>query len=82
MQSAVCQTHSQNLHEAATEYVSAANCLRKISAKDACSTLQEAIEISTGQGRFNIAARHQKEVAKIFERFLFLSLERMFCFSL
>jgi alpha-soluble NSF attachment protein len=61
------QTKIGNKHEAATEFVNAANCYRKVNPKDACDTLQKAIEIYTDLGRFGIAAKHQKEIAEIYE---------------
>jgi len=66
-ESAQCQLKVQSKHEAASDYVSASTCLRKVSPKDACDVLQKAVDIFTDLGRFNIAAKHMKEIAEIYE---------------
>lgn len=74
VQSADCLTKAQSRHEAATNFVQAANCYRKVNARDAVEKLQEAVSIFTELGRFSIAAKHQKEIAEIYERCVSLSV--------
>lgn len=62
-----CNNKLKNQYEEATNYVSAAVCYRKISAKEAVEYLKKAVEIYANLGRFNIAAKHQKEIAEIYE---------------
>jgi len=54
-------------HEAATSYAGAATCFKKNSREDASECLKKAVELFTGEGRFAIAAKHQKELAEIYE---------------
>jgi len=54
-------------HEAATNYINAANCLKKFNNKDAIDCLHIAVEMYTDEGRFSIAAKHQKEIAELYE---------------
>jgi len=54
-------------HDAATNYVEAANCFKKTDPKEAAGSLQKAIEIYTDMGRFTIAAKHHQTVAELFE---------------
>lgn len=59
--------HLQSKHEAATQYVEAANCYRKADFQEAISCLELAIEIFTDMGRFSIAAKHHVTIAEIYE---------------
>lgn len=54
-------------HDAATNYVEAANCYKKTDPKEASTSLQKAIDIYTDMGRFTIAAKHHQTVAELFE---------------
>jgi len=54
-------------HDAATNYVDAANCYKKTDPKEAIASLQKAIDIYTDMGRFPIAAKHHQTIAEIFE---------------
>lgn len=57
----------QSRHEAATQFVEAANCYKKSSADEAIGCLVHAIEIFTDMGRFNIAAKHHVTIAELYE---------------
>lgn len=57
----------QSKHEAASQYVEAANCYRKGDFEEAISSLLSAIEIFTDMGRFSIAAKHHASIAEIYE---------------
>jgi len=54
-------------HEAASSFASAATCFKKNSTLDAVECLKRSVELFTGEGRFAIAAKHQKEIAEIYE---------------
>merc|ERR1712004_563722 len=56
-----------NKHDAATNFVDAANCYKKNDPKEAAASLQKAIDIYTDMGRFTIAAKHHETIAGIFE---------------
>jgi len=58
---------SGSKHEAATNFVDAANCYRKTDPKGATTTLQKAIDIYTEMGRFTIAAKHHQTIAEMCE---------------
>ena len=63
-------THQQsegNKHDAATNFVDAANCYKKNDPKEAAACLQRAIDIYTDMGRFTIAAKHHQTIAELFE---------------
>ena len=49
-----------NKHDAATNFVDAANCYKKNDPKEAAASLQKAIDIYTDMGRFTIAAKHHQ----------------------
>merc|ERR1712025_692681 len=55
-----------NKHDAATNYVDAANCYKKNAPNEAASCLQSAIDIYTDMGRFTIAAKHHQTIAELF----------------
>ena len=52
--------NGSNKHDAATNYVDAANCYKKNNPKEAANCLQSAIDIYTDVGRFTIAAKHHQ----------------------
>ncbi|KRT79824.1 Tetratricopeptide repeat-containing protein, partial [Oryctes borbonicus] len=54
-------------HDAATNYVDAANCYKKTNADEAQNCLLKAIEIYTDMGRFTMAAKHHQTIAEIYE---------------
>ncbi|GAB6020995.1 hypothetical protein CHUAL_003635 [Chamberlinius hualienensis] len=54
-------------HDAATAYVDAGNCYKKIDAKESISVLLKAVDIYTDMGRFTIAAKHHITIAEIYE---------------
>jgi alpha-soluble NSF attachment protein len=56
-----------NKHDAATNFVDAANCYKKNDPREAATSLQKAIDIYTDMGRFTIAAKHHETIAGIFE---------------
>jgi len=59
--------NGSNKHDAATNYVDAANCYKKNNPKEAANCLQSAIDIYTDMGRFTIAAKHHQTIAELFE---------------
>jgi len=67
IKAAECQIKAQSKHEAATNYINAANCFKKNSFVDAVNCFKTAIELYTDEGRFSIAAKHQKELAELYE---------------
>jgi len=67
MKVAECQLKLDSKHEAATSYTSAATCLKKNNNADAVECLKKAVELYTGEGRFSVAAKNQKEIAEIYE---------------
>jgi len=67
--SQIANTHlgEGNKHDAATNFVDAANCYKKNDPKEAAASLQKAIDIYTDMGRFTIAAKHHQTIAELFE---------------
>lgn len=65
--SAECNIKSASKHEAASNYVNAANCVKKDNPEEAIRLLRIAVELFTDEGRFTIAAKHQKEMAELYE---------------
>ena len=65
----VAQHHAKlgNKHDAATNYVDAANCFKKSDPKEAVNSLVKAVDIYTDMGRFTIAAKHHQTIAEIYE---------------
>lgn len=65
----ISQHHTKlgNKHDAATNYVDAANCFKKSDPKEAAACLVKAVEIYTDMGRFTIAAKHHQTIAEIYE---------------
>eukprot|EP00013_Stygamoeba_regulata_P023777 CAMPEP_0177649518 /NCGR_PEP_ID=MMETSP0447-20121125/11438_1 /TAXON_ID=0 /ORGANISM="Stygamoeba regulata, Strain BSH-02190019" /LENGTH=286 /DNA_ID=CAMNT_0019152299 /DNA_START=59 /DNA_END=919 /DNA_ORIENTATION=- len=62
-----CQLKLKNTYEAATALVNAGNVYKKSSAGDAVACLEQAVQYYAEEGRFNMAARYQKEVAELLE---------------
>ncbi|PNF32238.1 Alpha-soluble NSF attachment protein [Cryptotermes secundus] len=56
-----------NKHDAATNYVDAANCFKKSDPNEAVNSLLKAIEIYTDMGRFTMAAKHHQSIAELYE---------------
>ncbi|XP_015595646.1 alpha-soluble NSF attachment protein [Cephus cinctus] len=54
-------------HDAATNYVDAANCYKKSDPNEAVNCLLKAIEIYTDMGRFTMAAKHHQTIAEMYE---------------
>jgi len=67
VKAAECNLKAQSKHEAATNYINAGNCFKKTNVTDAVNCFRTAIELYTDDGRFSVAAKHQKEVAELFE---------------
>jgi len=67
--SKIASHHSwrRNKHEAATNFVAAANCYRKKDSKEAISYLQKAIDIYLDMGRFSMVAKHHQIIAELYE---------------
>jgi len=64
---AECNIKAQSKHEAATNYINAANCIKKDKPEEAIRLYHIAIELFTDEGRFSMAAKHQKEIAELYE---------------
>ncbi|KAI3845332.1 hypothetical protein MKW92_029897 [Papaver armeniacum] len=62
-----CHLKLDSRHEAASAYVAAANACKKISPKEAISCLELAVSQFMEIGRFNMAARHCKEMGELCE---------------
>ncbi|KAG6512564.1 hypothetical protein ZIOFF_030689 [Zingiber officinale] len=58
----------ESKHEAASSYVDAANCYKKISIQDATQSLDQAVNIFLEIGRLNMAARYCKELGELYEQ--------------
>jgi len=65
----LAQHHSKmgSKHDAATNYIDAANCYKKSDPKEAVSCLVKGIDIYTDMGRFQIAAKHHQTIAELYE---------------
>ncbi|KAH9287813.1 hypothetical protein KI387_031930, partial [Taxus chinensis] len=57
----------ESKHEAASAYVDAANCYKKINTKDALRCLDLAIDHFVEIGRLSTAAKHYKDIGEIYE---------------
>jgi alpha-soluble NSF attachment protein len=64
---AECQLKAENKHEAAAAFVNGAKVLQKHDAKASVEKYRQAVELFTDEGRFSIAAKHQKEIAELLE---------------
>jgi len=67
VKAAECHLKLQSKHEAASRYIDAANCYKKSNVTEAIGCLKQGIEFYTDEGRFSIAAKHQKELAELYE---------------
>jgi len=67
VKAAECSLKLQSLHESATNYVSASGCFKKTNIPRSISCLKQAVEFYTDEGRFSVAAKHQKEIAELCE---------------
>eukprot|EP01105_Mastigella_eilhardi_P005846 TRINITY_DN17548_c0_g1_i1.p1 TRINITY_DN17548_c0_g1~~TRINITY_DN17548_c0_g1_i1.p1 ORF type:complete len:356 (-),score=105.39 TRINITY_DN17548_c0_g1_i1:61-999(-) len=65
---AECQLKLKSNHDAANHYVSAAGCLKKTNVAEAANCLRLAIDLLVDAGKFGIAARHQQELAELYEQ--------------
>lgn len=54
-------------HDAATNYVDAANCYKKNDPNESVACLMKAIDIYTDMGRFTMAAKHHQTIAELYE---------------
>ncbi|KAL8141034.1 hypothetical protein V2J09_007055 [Rumex salicifolius] len=63
-----CHLRTGSKHEAAGAYVDAANCYKKISPRQAIKSLEQAVELFSEFGRFNMAARYSKEIGELYEQ--------------
>jgi len=68
MQAANCYLNSTiTRHEAASCHIKAANAYKKEKPDAAVAAMTKAIEYYTDDGRFNMAAKYEKELAEMFE---------------
>jgi len=67
VRAAECDLKLQSKHDAATNFINAGNCIKKTDIAEAVQYFKNAIELYTDEGRFSIAAKHQKEVAELYE---------------
>jgi len=67
VKAAECFLRVPSKHEAATNYLQAASMFKKNSMADAVNAYKTGIELYTDEGRFSIAAKHQKELAELYE---------------
>ncbi|CAG9855465.1 unnamed protein product [Phyllotreta striolata] len=54
-------------HDAATNFVDAANCYKKADISEAVNCLLKAIEIYTDMGKFTMAAKYHQNIAEMYE---------------
>jgi alpha-soluble NSF attachment protein len=64
---AECYLKLQSKHEAAQNYLLAAQAYKKTNITSAVQCMKQGIEFYTEEGRFSIAAKHQKELAELYE---------------
>jgi len=67
VKAAECCLKLQSTHEAATNYVNASTCFKKTNASRSVACLKQGVEFYTDEGRFSVAAKHQKEIAELYE---------------
>lgn len=67
VKAAECCLKLQSTHEAATNYVNASTCFKKTNTSRSVACLKQAVEFYTDEGRFSVAAKHQKEIAELYE---------------
>ncbi|KAJ1516618.1 hypothetical protein HMI54_008776 [Coelomomyces lativittatus] len=75
LRSADMQIRLGERDEAANRFLDASNVFKKISPEEAIQSLKQAIDILTERGRFQMAAKHQKTIAEIYENDL-MDLEK------
>jgi len=68
IRSAECHLKLQSKHEAATDYINASNCYRKTNVPEAVNSVTTAVNLYVEEGRFSIAAKHQKEIGEMYEQ--------------
>ncbi|XP_055342999.1 alpha-soluble NSF attachment protein-like [Paramacrobiotus metropolitanus] len=66
-QAAGLNLQSDNKNEAASKYIDASVCYKKIDANQAIECLKKAVEIQTEMGRFSMAAKQHITIAEIYE---------------
>jgi alpha-soluble NSF attachment protein len=64
---AECHIKLQSKHEAANDFINGANCMKKTNVQEAIKFYQQGVELFCDEGRFAMAAKHQKEVAELYE---------------
>ena len=57
----------ENRHGAATNFLDAANCFKKVDGNESVNCLSKACDIHTEMGKFSMAAKRHIEIAEIFE---------------
>lgn len=62
-----CHLKLDSKHEAAGDYVNAASCYKKTSAKEAISCYQQAVNLFLDIGRLSMAARYCKDIGELYE---------------
>ncbi|KAJ8624503.1 hypothetical protein MRB53_033033 [Persea americana] len=62
-----CHMKLDSKHEAASAYVDASNSYKKISAQEAITCLNQAVNLFMEIGRLNMAARYCKEIGELYE---------------
>jgi len=66
--SAECHAKLGSKHETATDYISAGTCYSKTNVTEAVNCISTAVGLYVEEGRFSIAAKHQKEIGEMFEK--------------
>jgi len=64
---AECHIKLKSNHEAANDYISAGNVLKKTNIHESLKMFRLGVELFTDEGRFSMAAKHQKEIAELCE---------------
>jgi len=67
VKAAECNLKLQSKHEAASNYINASTCYKKTQPALALQCIKQSVEFFTDEGRFSIAAKHQKEIAELYE---------------
>lgn len=67
VQAATINLQAENRHGAATSFLDAANCFKKVDGNEAVNCLSKACDIHTEMGKFSMAAKHHISIAEIFE---------------
>lgn len=61
------QMTAENKHSAASSFVDASNCFKKVDPEEAVKCLNRAVDIHTEMGKFSMAAKHHISMAELFE---------------